>query len=128
MLPQSSDHASGIYMAYPTSLIMKSIWRQNPPRKDYEAKVNYRHTKVGQARHFGRRARDYLKNFDGQIRFVPICAVNLEELDYLELLVTTAMYAEFPVVPKTREWYVTTDRERVREIVLSVLGKPDRSR
>jgi len=110
---------TGIYIAYPTSPELKSIYRP----KNYKTKVNNQHTKVGIAKdNFNSRKKDYLANFDNEVEFYPIVLVEIEHIDYAESLVISAIKLEFKKVGRAREWFDTSNRQRVSEIILSTLS------
>ncbi len=109
---------TGIYIAYPTSVVLKSIYRP----KNYKTQVNDQHTKVGIAKEsFGARRMGYVGNFDGEVEFVPIVRIELDRLIEAEQAVLAAVRAEYKRVGRAREWFHTVDRERVKEIVFETL-------
>ncbi len=109
---------TGIYIAYPTSSVMKSIYRQ----KNYITKVNHLHTKIGIARDsFAARRMGYVRNFDGEVKFLPIVHIEGGHLKEAEKAVIAAIRAKYNRVGKAREWFDTSDRERVKEIVFKTL-------
>lgn len=110
---------TGIYIAYPTSSVPKSIYRQ----KSYKTLVNDRHTKVGIAKDsFKSRKNGYSKNFDEEVTFIPLAIIeDIEELKECERLILKVLDSEFSKVKPSREWFDTNNYRRVTEIVAQVL-------
>ena len=79
---------TGVYIAYPTSPILKSIYRP----KNYKIMVNDQHTKVGIAKDsFASRRKGYVGNFDNEVEFIPIAVVPLEQLIEAERHILSAV-------------------------------------
>ncbi len=109
---------TGVYIAYPTSPILKSIYRP----KNYKTKVNDQHTKIGIARDsFRSRKSGYLGNFDNEVEFIPVVLVDREFLNAVEKLIIEALCSNFPRVGKAREWFCASDRRRISEIIAKTL-------
>lgn len=115
---KNSLDGTGIYLAFPTSSMLKSIY----PQKQYKTMVNDQHTKVGIAKDSLRaRKRNYLNAFDNEVKFVPIAFVEQEFLEFIEDLILLELRSRFSRVGKSREWFHTSDRQKVIEIVSKVL-------
>jgi hypothetical protein len=104
---RSMDTRNGIYLVYPTSPIMKSIWKPS------KTQVNDQFTKVGQAsRGFDQRRRDYTSKraFGTEVVFKPIVEVPLERLDMVEARVLDEMNKRYEAVigghGRPIEWYI----------------------
>ncbi len=109
---------TGIYIAYPTTSELKSIYRP----KNYKTLVNDQHTKVGIAKDsFKSRSRGYYGNFDNEVEFIPIVIIDVKYLDQIEKLVLSEIKAEFSKVGRAREWFKTTNYKRITEIIFSTL-------
>ena len=117
----SVENKTGIYLAFPTSSVLKSIYRP----KNYTTMVNDQHTKVGIAKDsFSSRSRGYLSNFDDEVDFQPLALIDdVEELIAAEKVVLANLRAEYLRVGRAREWFATNDHERVVEIVIAALER-----
>jgi hypothetical protein len=114
--------ATGIYMAYPTTSVLKPIYR------GYATKVNNEHTKVGMAQDsFHARKRGYLNTFDGEVEFIPIAEVTLDVLAAVEQRILDQLSQHFVKVGRAREWFATSDHEKVVKIVKEVLRSQGQS-
>ncbi len=103
------QNKTGIYIAYPTSSILKSIYKA----KNYKTRVNNQHTKVGIAKDsFASRARNYFLNFDNEIEFLPIVEIPVDQLQEAEKIVVTSIATMFDRVGNSRNWFDTSDREQ----------------
>ncbi len=115
---ENSLDKTGIYIAFPTSSTIKSIY----PQKQYKAMVNNQHTKVGIAKDSLRaRKLSYLRTFDNEVEFVPIAVVEQEFLKSVEERIILEIRSRFSRVGKSREWFHTSDRRKVFEIVSQIL-------
>jgi hypothetical protein len=114
-----SANRTGIYIAYPTTGELKSIYRP----KNYKTVVNWDHTKVGIAKNsFEGRSRGYLSNFDNEVVFVPIAIVdNVSNLKDVEDLILDRLKSRFQRVGRAREWFDTKDRTEFVSIIKSTL-------
>ena len=110
--------STGIYMAFPTTKKLKPTYRK------HKSMVNDQHTKVGiTVKSFRERSGEYNRTFDGEVDFVPLLVMDPNELAFIEKEILTALRSEFGNVGRTREWFDTTDRERISEIVQQVTGR-----
>ena len=109
---------TGIYIAWPTTDEMKPIYRGSPTM------VNDQCTNVGKtANSFQARQGDYLATFGSEVKFEPLAAIEgSKELAQIEEEILLAMRKEFRQVGRARQWFHTSDREQVREIVANVLA------
>lgn len=106
---------TGVYIAYPTTVVAKPIYR------GLKTQVNCAHTKVGiTIASFAARKRDYLNTFGGEVEFLPIIAVPAERLAQVEREILLEMNARFARVGRATEWFNTADREAMRTVVLEV--------
>jgi len=117
-MDENTLNRTGVYIAYPTSPILKSIYRP----KNYKTKVNDQHTKVGIASDsFRSRKSSYLGNFDNEVKFIPVVFVDREFLDAVEKLIITVLWSNFSRVGRAREWFCTSDRQRISDIIAKTL-------
>ena len=113
----SSEH-TGIYLAYPTTSVLKQTYR------NHKSMVNDQHTKVGiTVKSFRERGNEYNRTFDREVDFVPLIIMAVDELAIVEQEVLAALREEFGNVGRTREWFDTPDRVRIIEIVQHVTGR-----
>ena len=109
---------TGIYISYPTSPVLKSIYKAG----GYKTKVNDRHTKVGKAENgFKNREGQYLGNFDNEAKFIPIVYIDNTHLKHAEEIVLSAIKSKFSTVGHAKEWFDTLDRKKISEIVINTL-------
>lgn len=109
---------TGIYIAYPTSGELKSIYKP----KNYKTLVNAQHTKIGIAKDsFKSRSIGYYSNFDNEIVFTPLVIIDIEHLEQIEKVILSKIKLEFSKVGRAREWFNTTNRKRITEIVFSTI-------
>lgn len=109
---------TGIYIAYPTTSELKSIYKS----KNYKTMVNSQHTKVGIAKDsFNSRSKGYYGNFDNEVDFIPLVIIDVKHLGHIEKIILSEINAEFSKVGRAREWFDTTNRKRVTEIVFSTI-------
>ena len=110
---------TGIYIAYPTSPVLKSIYKAG----NYKTMVNDQHTKVGKAeRSFSDRRDEYFSNFGSEAEFIPIAIIEREHVVVAEELIKHAIKIEFSRIGYAHEWFDTVDRDRIREIVIYTLA------
>jgi len=112
---------TGIYIAYPTSSELKSIYRP----KNYKTMVNEKHTKVGIAKDcFEARSKGYYSNFDNEVIFTPLAILNdINELIAVEQFVLSQIHSEVTKVGRAREWFNTDNHKRIKEIVARSLSE-----
>lgn len=110
---------TGIYMAYPTTAVLKSIYRP----KNYKTMVNKEHTKVGIAKDsFNARSRGYFSNFDNEVIFIPLAVIqDIQTLIIVEQFVLSEINSEYSRVGRAREWFNTYNHNRIKEIVAQSL-------
>ena len=117
-MDENTLNRRGVYIAYPTSPILKSIYRP----KNYKTEVNDQHTKVGIARDsFRSRKSGYLGNFDNEVEFIPVVFVDREFLDAVEKLIIKVLCSNFSRVGRAREWFCTSDRRKTSDIIAKTL-------
>ena len=110
---------TGIYIAYPTSPVLKSIYKAG----GYKTKVNDQHTKVGIAKDsFKSRSKSYLGNFDNEVVFIPMVFVDKRHLKRAEDMLLSEIELEFCKVGHAREWFDTLNRKRISDLVFSTLA------
>lgn len=108
-------HACGIYMAYPTSAVLKPTYR------GHKTLVNHEHTKVGiTISSFAARESEYMRTFGGEIAFFPLLIATPEQLPVIEMSILVKLRALFPLSGTAKEWFKTTERESIAEIVWSM--------
>lgn len=109
---------TGIYIAYPTTEKMKSIYRP----KNYKTLVNNQHTKVGIAKDsFTSRSKGYYSNFDNEVVFTPLIIIEEEHLKVIENIILNEIAKEYKKVGRAREWFNTTNRERIIDIISNTM-------
>ena len=80
--------------------------------------VNDQHTKIGIAKDCLRaRKLSYLRTFDNEVEFVPIALLEQEFLKSIEDRIKIELRSRYSKVGKSREWFHTSDRQKVIEIV-----------
>ena len=109
---------TGIYIARPTSAVLKSIYRA----KNYKTKVNNEHLKIGITKDsFQSRSKCYYDNFDNEVEFIPLVAINRDVLKEVEAKVLAQIKIEFNREGRAREWFDTNDKNRIISILMSTL-------
>ena len=113
---------TGLYIVHPTSPAMKSINRA----RQYRTKVNDRHTKIGKAHLSFQSCRGgYLINFDQEVEFLPVAAIDRECLDYAGQLVLQAVCTHYATVGHSPQWFQTAHRQRVIGIIADALAESE---
>jgi len=114
------EQKTGIYIAYPTSPLLKSIYRPG----SYKTKVNDQHTKVGIAtKSFASRRKVYFDNFDNEVEFIPITIISSDQLKKAEQLILVEIKRKYKKVGRSREWFNTPKRQEIVEIIISTLAE-----
>lgn len=109
--------ATGIYIAFPTSPLLKPIYR------GYATKVNNQHTKVGIARDsFSSRKNSYMNTFDGEVVFLPVVVIDAKLVESRENIILNKLSKLYPRVGRAREWFYTTDTKAVLQIINETTG------
>jgi Holliday junction resolvase len=117
-----SPKGIGLYMAYPTTAVLKPIYRK------LKTLVNDQHTKVGKTRDsFEKRAREYRNTFNREVEFIPLVEVPLESLDAIEAAVLLEIGRRYPRVGRATEWFDTVDRDAIAELVCRVAAQVQHS-
>lgn len=117
---KNSLERTGIYIAFPTSSTLKSIY----PTKQYKIMVNDQHTKVGIAKDSLRaRKLSYLGTFENEVEFIPVAVVEQEFLQFVEDRIIMELRSRFSRVGKSREWFHTSDRQKVIDIISQILSE-----
>jgi hypothetical protein len=110
-----SRSATGIYIAYPTTQVLKPIYRK------LKTQVNSAHTKVGiTTGRFSTREQEYMRTFNGEVRFVPIVAVPALQLRAIEHVILSEMRSRYAPVGRAREWFDTTEHEAIIQLVEAI--------
>ncbi len=110
---------TGIYVAYPTSPVLKSIHKA----KNYKTKVNSQHTKIGKAKvSFRSRQRSYVNDFDNEVVFKPIVVIAPHLLDDVEDSIRKNIDLEYRRAGNARDWFETDNRERIIEIIMQTMA------
>jgi len=121
-LDESLGKEKGIYIAFPTSRVMKSIYRP----KNYKTMVNEQHTKVGITKNsFKSRRKGYIDNFDNQVNFIPIAIVHPDQLNKAETSILAVIREKYKRVGRAREWFHTQNRDDLVELILTTLAASD---
>ncbi len=84
--------------------------------------VNDQHTKVGIAKDsLKARKLSYLRTFGNEVEFIPVAVVEQEFLKSIEDRIILELRSRFSSVGKSREWFHTSDRQKVFGIVSQLL-------
>ena len=111
---------TGIYIAIPTSAVLKSIYRA----QNYKTEVNNEHLKIGITKDsFQSRSKCYYDNFDNEVEFIPLVAINRDVLKEVEAKVLAQIKIEFNRMGRAREWFDTNDKNRIISILINTLEK-----
>ena len=114
-----SRSSTGVYMAYPTTSVLKPIYRK------LKTQVNDQHTKVGiTTDSFAIREREYRNTFQGEVVFTPLAEVPASRLAEIEKLLLVKLCSRYQRVGRAREWFNTTDREEISRIVVAIVSEP----
>lgn len=114
----SDSDFSGVYLAYPTTPMLKRTYR------NHTSLVNNQHTKVGiTVKSFRERSSEYYRTFDGELEFVALLIMPPEDVVKAEPTILSLLKSEFSTVGRTREWFDTSDRKRVIELIQLATGQ-----
>ena len=109
--------ATGIYIAYPTSPVLK------PTYHGHKTLVNNEHTKIGiTISSFVTRENEYMRTFSGELAFIPLVAAPLHVLAELEARLLMELRRRYSPSGSAREWFHTTERQAIAQLVWSVTG------
>lgn len=115
---QFNRQATGIYIAFPTTPVLKPIYRK------LKTQVNDQHTKVGiTVSSFASREREYRNTFQGEVMFMPLAEIPVHRLPAIEAMLLVEMTTRFQRVGRAREWFATTERDTVMDVVRSVVRR-----
>jgi hypothetical protein len=118
-LSKSACHQTGVYIAYPASQTLKSIDKT----KNHKTMVNDQNTRLGIANDsFLSCKKWHLENFDNEVDFIPVATIGSEYLGHIEAQIISAIQSEFQKVEQTNEWFDTSDRQRILEIISNTLA------
>jgi hypothetical protein len=110
--------STGIYIAYPTSPILRPIYR------GYKTLVNDQHTKVGIARRsFAEREKNYFVSFNKEVVFRPILELPREQLRNIERALIAELRNHHARVGRAREWFDTTDRDSLAQLIINIVDQ-----
>ena len=110
-----SKTSTGVYIAYPTSLQLKPIYR------GYKTVVNSEHTKIGIAqRSFESREYGYMAAFQSEVKFFPILELPASQLAEFEAELIAHLRSKYSRSGAAREWFHTTERQAIAELVWSL--------
>jgi hypothetical protein len=119
VLSKSACHQTGVYIAYPASPVLKSINKSN----NHTTMVNDQHTKLGISKgSFLNNKKEHRDNFDNEVDFIPVATIGSEYLGHIEAQIISAIQSEFQKVEQTNEWFDTSDRQRILEIISNTLA------
>jgi len=108
--------STGVYMAYPTTAVLKPIYRK------LKTQVNDQHTKVGiTTDSFAIRGREYRNTFQGEVVFAPLVEAPASRLAEIEALLLTELCSRYQRVGRAREWFDTTDRKEIQALVIAIV-------
>jgi hypothetical protein len=110
-----SKTSTGVYIAYPTSVELKPIYR------GYKTIVNSEHTKVGIAqRSFESREHGYVAVFQSEVKFFPILELPATQLPEFKAQLIAHLRSKYSRSGPAREWFHTTERQAIAELVWSL--------
>ena len=108
--------ATGVYIAYPTTEVLKPIYRL------LKTQVNSAHTKVGiTTDSFAIREREYMRTFHGEVRFVPVIVVPATRLVVVEQALLRELCTRYSRVGRSREWFHTVDRDGIAQLIVEIV-------
>jgi len=111
---------TGIYLVYTKSTKLQSIYKA----KNYKTQVNNQYTKIGITQNsFASRKKTYEANFGSDLVFKELIILDKKHLKNVEDEIINKLKQEFNKVGSSREWFDTTDRGRIIEIVRDILSK-----
>ena len=115
-----SPHSPGVYLAFPTTAVLTPTYRR------HKTLVNFEHTKVGiTVSSFSSRWSEYKRTFGGQVAFHPLFELSSPQLSIYESRLLGEMHRHFPKSGSAREWFFTTEREKIAASALSLLAAKD---
>lgn len=116
-MPDIDMELTGSYMAYPTTTELKPTYRK------HKSMVNLNHTKVGITTDcFRKRSNEYHRTFNNEVNFIPLLAMPADELALIEGEILNALRNKYNNVGRTREWFDTSDREDIVQIISQIVG------
>ena len=118
-LTATTESKKGIYIAFPTTSLLQSIYKP----KNYKTKVNHLHTKVGiTIDNFKNRSKCYYDNFGSEFIFAPLFIIeNNQEILSVEKKILEAIKQKFKRQGRAREWFNTTERNLIINIITQIL-------
>ena len=120
MKRQSINEETGIYLVYTKSSELQSIYKA----KNYKTQVNNQHTKIGITKNsFASRKKNYEANFGSYLVFKELIILDKKYLKDVEGEILNKLKQEFNKVGRSREWFDTSDRDRIIQIVRDILSK-----
>ena len=110
-----SNQSTGVYIAYPTTKILKPTWRKR------KTLVNNCHTNVGiTKKSFHSRELEYHLTFGGEVEFRYVAEIPVHQLEAIERQYLAKLREQYLTVGNARKWFVTDDRENMLAILKSV--------
>ena len=107
--------ATGIYIAHPTTEILKPTYR------GHKTQVNHLHTKIGiTTKSFVKRENEYMRTFQYEVAFYPILIATPEVLAALETGVLQELLTCYSKSGSAKEWFFTTERQAIAELVWKI--------
>lgn len=103
-MDENKLNRTGIWIAHPTSPNLTSIH----PSKNTKPKVNDQNAKVGKTeKSFRDRKKDYLRDFDNEVEFIPVALVDQKCLDDAEHKILSALQrSNFHNVGGPHKWFL----------------------
>ena len=117
---QQAIHPSavGVYLAYPTSEVLKPIYRK------LKTQVNSAHTKVGiTTQSFALREREYKNTFQREVVFMRVAEVPVSRIPEVETAILLELGSKYRRVGRAREWFKSSDREAIQAAVVSIVAR-----
>ncbi|MEI7465949.1 MAG: hypothetical protein WCJ87_11425 [Burkholderiales bacterium] len=115
-----SPRSTGLYLAFPTTEVLKPTYR------GHKTLVNLEHTKVGITMSSLRsRWSEYKRTFGGEVAFHPLFELSAPQPSIYESRLLDEMHRHFPKSGSAREWFFTTEREKIVAHALSLLAVKD---
>jgi hypothetical protein len=112
-----ADSATGIYLAHPTTAVFKPTYR------GHKTIVNHNDTKVGIVRNsFAARRREYMATFQSEVAFYPLLEAPADVLPAIEQQLMLLLRGLYSRSGTAREWFRTTERQAIAELVWRLSG------
>ena len=114
--PILNVNAGGIYLCYP---FRDALIHSRHGHEVHKVAINNQHTKIGECIRFAAREKSYQKTLGGVV-FLPLLILREKnEREQMEAEIRTQLLTEFSMVPTKMDWFDTTERDRMIDIMIS---------